>query len=168
VKKTLSLFVGLSFLFGVANAAELTVYHSPSCPHCHHARDFISETLVKEYPDLVVVEINASDPANRKVFVDAIEKCKMNSYGVPVVVIGEKCFQGYGPSSGNDYRAALNESAAQDQAKPATAENVEQTAESAVVPPQKPQNSYIFVYALIGILAIAIGFVALTKKRKKK
>ena len=40
---------GLAFV-GAASAADITVYYSPTCPHCHHARDFIAQNLVYEYP----------------------------------------------------------------------------------------------------------------------
>lgn len=82
-------------VFGAATAADITVYHSPSCPHCHHAREFISSTLIYEYPDLKVTEVNVTDPANMEKFQAALKKCEFESGGVPVLVIGDKCEQGY-------------------------------------------------------------------------
>ena len=69
MKKTsfLSAILGLSFI-GAASAADITVYYSPSCPHCHHARGFISSTLVYEYPELKVTEVNVMDQANMEKF----------------------------------------------------------------------------------------------------
>ena len=53
-------------MFGAAaNAADITIYYSPTCPHCHHARDFISNTLIYEYPDLRVTTVNVMESANR-------------------------------------------------------------------------------------------------------
>ena len=46
----LSAVLGLGFM-GTASAADVTIYYSPSCPHCHHARDFAINTLVYEYPE---------------------------------------------------------------------------------------------------------------------
>ena len=47
MKKISALFAlfGLAFI-GTASAADITVYYSPTCPHCHHARDFISNNLI--------------------------------------------------------------------------------------------------------------------------
>lgn len=90
----LSAIMGLTFA-GVASAADITIYYSPSCPHCHHAREFISNTLVYEYPELKVTAVNVMDQANLPAFQDALKKCEFDNGGVPVMVIGDKCEQGY-------------------------------------------------------------------------
>lgn len=105
MKKTiLSVLAGLTFV-GMANAADMTIYYSPTCPHCHHARDFIENELIYEYNDLKVTLINAFE--NRDEFISTIKKCNYNSGGVPVMVIGEKCFQGYADSMQDDIRSAI-------------------------------------------------------------
>ena len=48
LQSALFLFVGL---MSVANAADITIFYSPSCPHCHHARDFFKNELIYEYDD---------------------------------------------------------------------------------------------------------------------
>jgi len=102
----------VSILFGCvamanANAADITIYHSPSCPHCHHARQFIENTLIYEYGDLKVTEVNVMSADNRQEFVDALQKCGYKSGGVPVIVVGEKCFQGYADSRQDELRKAI-------------------------------------------------------------
>ena len=92
---------------GTANAADITIFYSPTCPHCHHARDFISSTLIYEYDDLKVTEINVMNVDNRQDFVDALYKCGYKKGGVPVLVVGEKCFQGYSDASQAELRAAV-------------------------------------------------------------
>ena len=110
-------------MFGAAaNAADITIYYSPTCPHCHHARDFISNTLIYEYPDLKVTTVNVMESGNRSEFTDALKKCEYESGGVPVLVIGEKCFQGYADSMADDLRAAI-EVDMDDAAKSVAAEN---------------------------------------------
>ena len=54
--KKLSIFSALIGLFfcGAASAADITLYYSPFCPHCHHARDFFVNRIVYEYPKLRV------------------------------------------------------------------------------------------------------------------
>ena len=98
--------LGLFFISSV-NAADITIFYSPSCPHCHHARDFIRTELIYEYDDLKVTEINATLSEHRQQFIDTLKKCEFTSGGVPVLVVGEKCFQGYGKSSNDSLRAAV-------------------------------------------------------------
>ena len=112
---------GLSFI-SAANAADITIFYSPTCPHCHHARDFISNNLIYEYADLKVTEVNVMNVDNRQAFVDALYKCGYKSGGVPVLVVGEKCFQGYSDASQADLRAAI-EADLTDEQKTAAAAN---------------------------------------------
>lgn len=122
--KTISLMGALAgaMFIGNAVAADITIYYSPTCPHCHHARDFISTNLIYEYPNLKVTEVNVMESANRPEFTDALKKCEYESGGVPVLVIGDKCFQGYADSMADDLRAAI-EIDMDDAAKSVAAEN---------------------------------------------
>ncbi len=104
--KLLFAFICGAFI-GNANAADITIYYSPTCPHCHHARNFIENTLIYEYADLKVSEVNVANRDNYQAFVDALHKCDYTTGGVPVLVIGEKCFQGYADSMQSDLRAAV-------------------------------------------------------------
>jgi glutaredoxin len=106
MKKLQFLFLLLGFV-STANAADITIFFSPSCPHCHHARDFIKNELIYEYDNLKVIEINATSLDNRQTFLDTLTKCKYKSGGVPVMVVGEKCFQGYADSIRDDIRKAV-------------------------------------------------------------
>ena len=117
----LAVVAGLSFV-GAANAADITIFYSPTCPHCHHARDFISNDLIYEYADLKVSEVNVMNMDNRQAFVDALYKCGYKTGGVPVLVVGEKCFQGYSDASQSDLRAAI-EADLTDEQKAAAAAN---------------------------------------------
>ena len=100
------LIMGFAFMCS-ANAADITIYYSPTCPHCHHAREFIENELVYEYNDIKVTTVNVMDMANRQEFLDTIQKCKYQSGGVPVMVIAEKCFQGYADSMQKELRTAI-------------------------------------------------------------
>ncbi len=107
---------------GNALAADITIYYSPTCPHCHHAREFISQTLVYEYPNLNVTTVNVMESANRDEFLATLKKCEYESGGVPVMVVGEKCFQGYAGSMNDSIRAAI-EVDMDDMAKATAAQN---------------------------------------------
>jgi len=105
--KKFTMFLTLMGLFSAANAADIRIFYAPWCPHCHHARDFIKNELIYEYNDLKVVEIDATVKENTPKFRDALVQCKYTSGGVPVLVIGDKCFQGYGEQAKTDIRAAI-------------------------------------------------------------
>ncbi len=184
----ISAIFGLAFV-GAAGAANITVYYSPSCPHCHHARDFFSNTLIYEYPDLTVTEVNVTEPEKRPLFQEALTKCEYQSGGVPVIVVGEKCFQGYADFMQQELRDAV-EADMTDEAKATAAENKaaleanpeqfkadhadrvsavsEYSADAPVVEEvQKKssgESSYAF-YAILIALVAALGVVLIRKKK---
>ena len=121
MKKIFGAIAGAMFV-GNALAADITIYHMPTCPHCHHAREFVSQNLIYEYPELKVTTIDVTQDANRQEFMDTLKKCKYESGGVPVIVIGEKCFQGFADSMADDVRAAV-EADMDDAAKKVAADN---------------------------------------------
>ena len=121
------------FVFGLlcagfisnVNAANITLFYSPTCPHCHHAREFISNELVYVYDDLQVTTVNVMEQDNRQKFYDTLKKCEFKSGGVPVLVIGEKCFQGYGDSMQQNLRDAIEIDLTEEQKKSASANKSE-------------------------------------------
>lgn len=184
----LSAICGVAFM-SAASAADITIYYSPTCPHCHHAREFISSTLIYEYPQLKVTEVNVFEDANRPTFESALKKCEYESGGVPVLVIGEKCFQGYADFMQKDLRDAV-EADLDDVAKATAAENkaaLEKDADAFksehadrkdaisefVIAAEQPQKkteggSTIWFYAFLIALVAALGFVLVGKGNKKK
>jgi hypothetical protein len=55
----------------------------------------IEMPTMAENPELQVTEVNVMEPANQEKFQAALQKCGFESGGVPVLVIGDKCEQGY-------------------------------------------------------------------------
>lgn len=193
MKKLSFLFalVGLMFT-GAASAADITLYYSPYCPHCHHARDFFVNRIVYEYPDVRVVQVNVMDQKNLPQFQDVLKKCKYNSGGVPVIVVGDKCFQGYADFMQQELRDAVEvdmDAAAKDKA----AENkkamdtdpenfkskhpdrqnaiTEYNPDEQVAENEKKNDrthSTIYFYALLVVLVVALGIVLVRKDKKKK
>lgn len=106
-KSVLGILFSGAMLAGSANAANITVYFSPSCPHCHHAYEFISNNLIYEYPNITVTMVSVMEQSNRQDFANALNKCKYQSGGVPVIVVGEKCFQGYADFMQDQLREAV-------------------------------------------------------------
>lgn len=175
-------------LAGAASAADIAIYYSPSCPHCHHARDFIKNNLVYEYPSINVTEVNVTMYTNQKAFTDALKKCEYESGGVPVLVIGEKCFQGYADYMQTDLRNAIESDMSEDnktfaknvvsemgkdpeQYKSAHTSDIakitEYVAEEESEQKKNNTGSVIGFYALLIALVGALGFM-LVKKPKKK
>ena len=195
MKKLSALFAmcGLAFV-GAASAANITVYYSPTCPHCHHARDFIANNLAYEYPMVAVTEVNVMDQANLPKFRETLEKCKYESGGVPVLTIGDKCFQGYADFMQAELREAVEvdltdtDKAAAAEAKKAMdadaekykSENadkkatvseyvaVAETAEETVAEPQKknPGSSSVWFWGLLIVLVAGLGLVLVRKDKK--
>ncbi|MDR0803815.1 MAG: hypothetical protein LBO08_01870 [Rickettsiales bacterium] len=168
------------------SAADIAIYYSPTCPHCHHARDFISSTLIYEYPTLAVVEYNVSENAGYNEFAKALKTCGYESGGVPVAVVNGKCFQGFGApeNTGVEFRAALDAkltAAEKEASKNASAEFKKDGAQfraahpdrvraisefSAETVQKKTSNSAIYFYGLLIILVAGLGFVLFSKKKK--
>lgn len=186
----LSALFGMAF-FGAANAANITVYYSPTCPHCHHARDFIGGHLIYEYPKLEVREVNVMNEAGLPVFQEALTKCKYDNGGVPVIVVGEKCFQGYADFMQDELRTAV-EVDMSDSEKAKAAENkkafdadpdafkskhsdrlkaiseYDPAAQAAADAEKKTDaGSSIYFYGLLIVLVAALGFVLIRKDKKK-
>ena len=187
--------MGLTFA-GVASAADITIYYSPSCPHCHHAREFISNTLIYEYPELKVTAVNVMDQANLPAFQDALKKCEFDNGGVPVMVIGDKCEQGYADFMQDTMREYI-EVDLSDEQKAVAAENkaamaadaekfksehadranavVEYTAtvaEPAAEPVAEPEKkneggSTVWFWGLLIVLVATLGYVLVRKDNKK-
>lgn len=189
----LSAIFGMAFA-GAASAANITIYHSPTCPHCHHAREFISSTLIYEYPDLVVTEVNVMDQANLPAFQEALKKCEFESGGVPVIVVGDKCEQGYADFMQDKLRemvevdlsdeqkatAAENKKALADNAESFKAEHADRVkaiveynaaaaAEQATADAEKKSEggNVIWFWGLLIVLVAGLGYVLVRKDKKK-
>lgn len=184
----LSALIGLTFI-GAASAADVTVYYSPTCPHCHHARDFISNTLVYEYPELKVTMVNVMEPSNRPMFEAALKKCEFESGGVPVLVIGDKCEQGYADFMQDTLRgyveidltdeqkaaAALNKKAMSENAEQFKSEHADRasaivehgaTGENVVSEKKNNNGSTVWFWGLLVLLVAGLGFVLVRKDNK--
>lgn len=190
-----SAILGLSFV-GAASAADVTVFYSPSCPHCHHAREFISSTLIYEYPDIKVTEVNVTEEANLPMFQEALKKCEFESGGVPVLVIGDKCEQGYANFMQNTLRqhieadmtdeqkavAAENKKAMEADAEKFKAEHADRvnavtehqavveaasTDEASAEQKKNEEGSVIWFWGLLFVLVAGLGYVLVRKDKKK-
>ena len=184
MKKILSAFFGLAFV-GAAGAADITLYYSPTCPHCHHARDFINGRLVYEYPTISVTQVNVMEEPNLPRFQETLKKCEYVSGGVPVIVVGEKCFQGYADFMQNELRDAVAADLSDAQKSDAAANKAALDADAdafksqhadranavseyhAALDTQKKTDggSVIYFWGLLVVLVLALGFVLIKNKK---
>lgn len=179
----------LGFIFGAfvggANAADITIFYSPTCPHCHHARGFIEQTLIYEYEDLNVSTVNVMDADNRQMFMNALKKCNYERGGVPVMVIGDKCFQGYSDSMQSELRKAVEIDLTDEQKESATQNRAEmekdkdafvslhsdrKNAVSETDAKKKITNKQdvltdIALYVFLGLLIVGLGVVLFRKSK---
>ncbi|MBR5567033.1 MAG: hypothetical protein IKW09_02915 [Alphaproteobacteria bacterium] len=187
----LSAILGLTFA-GAASAADITVYYSPTCPHCHHAREFIASTLVYEYPELKVTEVNVMDEANLPMFQETLKKCEFESGGVPVIVVGDKCEQGYADFMQDTLRqhvevdlndeqkaaAAANKQAMSEDAEKFKAEHADRAnaiseynaaavAAAEDVEKKSEGGNVIWFWGLLIVLVAGLGYVLVRKDKKK-
>lgn len=191
MKKVSALFAlcGLAFV-GAASAADITVYYSPTCPHCHHARDFIAQTLAYEYPMVTVTEVNVMDQANLPKFQETLKKCEYQSGGVPVLTIGDKCFQGYADFMQGELREAIevdltdadkataaeNKKAMEADAEKFKADNADKKAtiseytapaeENADAQKKNSEPSSFWFWCLLIVLVAGLGLVLVRKDKK--
>ncbi|MFA7188038.1 MAG: LPXTG cell wall anchor domain-containing protein [Alphaproteobacteria bacterium] len=151
-------------------AQNIEVYYSPSCPHCHHAMEFIDQTLRSEYKNLEVTKINVMEQQNRPNFIKILKKCKFQSGGVPVLVVNEKCFQGYAEFMNTEIMAVLGpaDAKAPEEANVTTDEKANpEPAELPEEPIVKPDNgNSVMLYVLFGLLIAALCMVLFVKKKK--
>ena len=182
LSKLLFAFICAAFSM-TANAADITIYYSPTCPHCHHAREFVENTLIYEYNDLKVVNVNVMDANNRSEFFDTLKKCGYERGGVPVLVVGEKCFQGYSDKMQSELRDAVEFDLSDAQKKSASENRAEMEKnrdafvsshsdrQNAVSESKKKINdesvemSDILLYGFFGLLLVCLGIIVFKKQK---
>lgn len=186
----LAMLLGVFFM-GTASAADITIYYSPYCPHCHHAQEFFSNKMIYEYPKLRVVQVNVMEEQNLPIFQEALSKCKYDNGGVPVIVVGDKCFQGYADFMEQELRDAVEvdlsnsdkETAAENKKaleadpdvfkskhadrKNAIKEYVPNAQEEKIEKKNSGDTSSIYFYVLLIALVAILGFVLIRKDKKK-
>jgi glutaredoxin len=87
-----------------SNAADVTLYFMPGCPHCHNAINFFDSEL----KDVSVEKIDITKGGkNIERFNEQLNKCGITSRGVPLMIIKGECLQGYGPETGATIKQKL-------------------------------------------------------------
>ncbi|MCL1892575.1 MAG: hypothetical protein FWF97_04820 [Alphaproteobacteria bacterium] len=153
-----------AFAHGAIAAQDITVYYSPTCPHCHHALDYIHKTLQPDYPGLKVTEVNVTEQKNRDAFMAVLKKCGYQSGGVPVMVVNEKCFQGYAEFMNTEILDALGAPVA---AEAPTDDPIASPLPEEQLPPAKESGGMgAMLYIILGLLIAALGIVVFARRKK--
>lgn len=80
----------------------LELFYSPSCPHCGHAKEFLSNEFAIRYPDVKIKKYDITKAGSdgleaRKRFKECKEKLGIDRNAVPVAVFGDRDFSiGFG------------------------------------------------------------------------
>lgn len=86
------------------NSIELTIFYSPTCPHCKAENIFLTK-LTNEYPEITVKEYNVFEPANVQLLQTYYNKYKVPAIRqglTPITFIQDKYFLGFDDSTGYD------------------------------------------------------------------
>jgi glutaredoxin len=98
------LFVACGACFAkTANASSdinktVTIFYSPTCPHCHHLMDFVKKDLLKKYPN---VRFNMKDTTKNgtKAIWDIFKRSAglpLSQNGVPQTYVEGELVLGFG------------------------------------------------------------------------
>lgn len=92
-------FLTWSFPVRAQAKAELILFYSEYCPHCEKENYFLKK-LVQKYPELTVKKYQVdSDKNNQILFQETAKKFDIVQLGVPLTIIGDNYFLGYGDDS---------------------------------------------------------------------
>ena len=81
---------------------KIIIYFNPMCPYCHQALGFINDEL-SDVP-VKKIELGQGLDANLKCFAKALSDCHCASRGIPLIIIGDKCFQGFDAQIGTQIK----------------------------------------------------------------
>ena len=76
----------------------VTIFYSPTCPHCHHLMKFVDSTLVKLYPTIKFDLKNTQESKNMHTWNTFKQDAGLDlqNYGVPQTYIGDDLILGFG------------------------------------------------------------------------
>lgn len=76
---------------------EMILFYSPTCPHCHHAMEFLDKKIAPKYKDLTITKYNTSTKVGANYYFHYAKKLNMENAGaVPLAVFGDKYELGFG------------------------------------------------------------------------
>ena len=92
----LSIFIANPIKASAPTPINAYLFHGEGCPHCEEEKEFIYNTLILDYPNLVVKEYEIYKNRQNGILLQKIAKeLDVNVSGVPFLVVGDKSFVGY-------------------------------------------------------------------------
>ena len=75
------------------NNDHIYFFYQTSCPHCHHAVDYISQ----KYPNLKMISLDVRTQANFNLFLKCANKFKLDqsALGTPLICMGNHYIMGW-------------------------------------------------------------------------
>ena len=72
---------------------QIYFFYQTSCPHCHHAADYIT----KKYPNLKMINLDVRQQGNFNLFLKCANKFKLdqNTLGTPLICMGDHYIMGW-------------------------------------------------------------------------
>jgi glutaredoxin len=81
-----------------AQDKTVTIFYSPTCPHCHHLMAFVKSTLKDQYPTVTFDFKNTNERKNIYTWQTYKQGAglDLSNYGVPQTYIGDELIMGFG------------------------------------------------------------------------
>ena len=81
---------------GGDSKAEMVLFFSPTCPHCHHALEFLEKNVEPKYKDLTITKYNTSTKVGANYYFHYAKKLNFDSAGaVPLAIFKDKYELGF-------------------------------------------------------------------------
>ncbi len=81
---------------GGDNKNEMILFYSPTCPHCHHALEFLDKEVAPKYKNLIITKHNASTKVGANYYFHYAKKLNIaNAGAVPLAIFGDKYELGF-------------------------------------------------------------------------
>ncbi len=151
------IFAGwLSFpAFTQEKPADLLLFYSDTCPHCHNVRTFLTGQKEKN-PTLIIEEYDVFDSTDRETYLKLSSAYSQNINTIPVVIINDQVFIGDGQATLNSIEQEINHCLAT-QDCPAPLEKINQVNINSPTDMQKQKLVYLFI-GLGVIIAFILAF----------
>lgn len=88
------------------NRVTLTLFYLDTCPHCHEELKWLDE-IKNQYSYLNIVKYEANE--NEELYDLVLEKMNIDSYYVPLNIIGTYYNTGFGESKKEEYLSVIEE-----------------------------------------------------------
>jgi cytochrome c biogenesis protein CcdA len=116
----LALTLAVLTLGAAAPSVEVTLYYGEGCPHCAAEIQFLRDELLPAHPEVAVTAYEVwYDQENLARMVEDSQRLGFEAGVVPVTIVGDEVFVGFGEQTGAQLTAAVERAAEGETAPPA-------------------------------------------------